>query len=129
MDLERVDPKEQVLAELVGGDHLAEVAVGRTEDADVHAERVVLADAAEFARFEEPEQLHLHALVELADLVEEERAAVGHLEQPLAVGVGPGERTATVAEELALHEVLGQGAAVDRDERLAGASALVVQAP
>ena len=122
VDLERVEPEEEVLAELVGVDHLAEVAVGRAEDADVDAERVVLADAADLARLEEPEQLDLHALVELADLVEEERAAVGDLEEPLAVGVGAGEGPLAVAEELALDEVLGQGAAVDRDERLAGAA-------
>ena len=97
-------------------DHLAEVAVGGAEDADVDPERVVLADAADLARLEEPEQLDLHALVELADLVEEERAAVGDLEEPLAVGVGAGEGPLAVAEELALDEVLGQGPAVDRDE-------------
>ena len=99
----------------------------RAEDPDVDAERVVLADPADLARLEEPEQLDLHALVELADLVEEERAAVGDLEQPLAVGVGAGEGPFAVAEELALDEVLGQGAAVDRDEGVAGAAALVVE--
>ena len=85
VDLERVDPEEEVLAELLGLDHLAEVAVGRAEDADVDPERVVLADAADLARLQEPEQLDLDALVQLADLVEEERAAVGDLEEPLAV--------------------------------------------
>ena len=117
-DLERVEPEEQVLAEQLVGDHLAEVAIGRAEDADVDAERLVLADAADLAGFEEPQQLDLHALVQLADLVEEERAAVGDLEEPLAVRVGAGEGPLAMAEELALDQVLGQGAAVDRDERL-----------
>ena len=116
-DLERVEPEEQVLAELVVGDHLAEVAVGGAEDPDVDPERLVLADPADLARFEEPEQLDLHALVQLADLVEEQRAAVGDLEEPLAVGLGAGEGPLAVAEQLALDQVLGQGAAVDRDER------------
>ena len=109
-------------------DHLAKVAVGGAEDADVDPERLVLAHAADLAGLEEPQQLDLHALVELADLVEEERAAVGDLEEPLAVGIGAGEGPLAMAEELALDQVLGQGAAVDRDERAAGAIALVVEA-
>ena len=73
-------------------------------------------------------QLDLDALVELADLVEEQRAAVGDLEESLAVGVGAGEGPLAVAEELALDQVFGQGAAVDRDEGPIGAAALVVEA-
>src|ERR671916_3197625 len=127
VDLERVDPEEEVLAELLGLDHLAEVSVGGAEDADVDPERIVLADAADLARLQEPEQLDLDALVQLAHLVQEERAAVGDLEEPLAMRVGAGERPLAVAEQLALDEVLGQGAAVDRDERVRGAAALVVE--
>jgi len=90
-DLEGVDPEEQVLAERVGRDHLAQVAVGGAQDAHVDPERVVLAHAADLARLQEPEELHLHALVQFADLVEEQGAAIGDLEQPLAVRVGAGE--------------------------------------
>ncbi len=75
----------------VAGHHLAQVAVGRAQHPHVDPERLVLAHPADLARFEEPEQLHLDALVQLADLVEEQRAAVGDLEEPLAVRVGPGE--------------------------------------
>ena len=107
-DLEGVEAEEKVLAELLVLDHVAQVAIGGAEDPDVDAERLVLAHAADLARFEEPEQLDLHALVELADLVEEERAAVGDLEEPLAVGIGAGERPLAMAEQLALDEVFGQ---------------------
>ena len=48
---------------------------------------------------------------------------------PLRSRVGAGEGPLAVAEQLALDEVLGQGAAVDRDERVAGAVALVVEVP
>ena len=51
-----------------------------------------------------------------ADFVEEERAAVGLLEPPLARGHGAGEGAARVAEELGLEQGLGNGAAVERDE-------------
>ncbi len=110
-------------------DHLAEVAVGGAEDPDIDAERLVLADAADLAALEEPEQLDLDALVQLADLVEEERAAVGDLEEALPVHVGAGEGPLAMSEQLALDEVLGQGPAVHRDEGTVGSAALVVQVP
>ena len=51
---------------------------------------------------------------DLADLVEEERAAVGLLEAPLATRDRAGERAALVAEQLALEERLGERRAVQR---------------
>ena len=94
----------------------------------VDPEGLVLSHAADLSRLEKPQQLDLHALVKLADLVEEERAAIGDLEEPLAVHIGTGEGPLAMAEELALDQVLGQRAAVDRDERAAGAIALLVEA-
>ena len=87
---------------------------------------LVLADAANLAAFQHAQQLGLHRLGQLADFVEEDRAAVGHFEQADAVLVGAGERAFAMAEQLAFDERLGQGAAVDRDERLVGPRALVV---
>ncbi len=55
---------------------------------------------------------------DLADLVEEERAAVGLLEAADPALVGAGERALLVTEELALEERLGERGAVERDERL-----------
>ena len=108
-DLEGVDAEEQVLAELVVLDHLAQVAVGGAEDAHVDAERLGLADAADLARLQEAQQLDLDVLVQLADFVEEQRAAVGDLEEPLVVAVGAGERALAMAEQLALDQVLATG--------------------
>ena len=77
-------------------------------------ERLVLADAADFAAFQHAQQLGLHRLGQLADFVEEDRAAVGHFEQADAVLVGAGERALAMAEQLAFDQRLGQRAAVDR---------------
>jgi hypothetical protein len=55
---------------------------------------------------------------ELADLVEEERPPLGGRDAPLTIRVRARERTLRVAEELTLHEGLGNGPTVDRDERL-----------
>ena len=65
----------------------------------------------------------------VADLVEEERAAVALLELADPLAVGPGERALLVAEQLALQQALRDGRAVDRQERLVGPLAVLVDGP
>ena len=60
----------------------------------------------------------------LADLVEEQRAAVGDLEQAARVALGAGERAAHVAEQRRLQQRLGDGGAVLADERAVAARAV-----
>ena len=85
----------------------------------------VRADAADDAVLQDAEELDLHRRRRLADLVEEDRAAVGLVEQPALLADGAGERAALVAEELGLEQRLGEGAAVDRDELPAAAGVVV----
>src|SRR5581483_3603461 len=59
--------------------------------------------------------------------VEEHRAAMGHLEQPRLRRHGPGEGALLVAEELALEELAREAGAVEVDERLLRAPAVLVQ--
>ena len=75
------------------------------------------ADRPHRALLDRAQQLRLHRQRQVADLVEEQRAAVGGLEEALAVVVRAGERALAVAEELGLEQVLGDRAAVDRHER------------
>ena len=72
-----VQAVEEVLAEPPLVDHLLEVGVGRGDDADVDVDRPRLAERVDLARLEEAQQLGLHVERDLADLVEEERAAGG----------------------------------------------------
>ena len=60
------------------------------------------------------EHLGLRGRGEQADFVEEQRAAVGRLEQADAGALRVGERAALVAEQLGLGERLGQRRAVER---------------
>ena len=64
--------------------------------------------------------------VDVADLVEEERAALGHLEAALLAGVGAGERALLVAEQLRLDQRVGQRRAAHLHERLLRAQRVVV---
>src|SRR6266852_1485775 len=74
-------------------------------------------DPSHLAVLQRAQELHLQRMRHLADLVEEERAAAGGLELPGPGGDRAGEGALGVAEQLALQEVLGDGAAVDGDER------------
>ncbi len=60
---------------------------------------------------------------QLADLVQEQRAAVRLLERALVRADRAGERALLVAEQLALDELLADRRAVHRDERALGARA------
>ena len=60
--------------------------------------------AIDLALLQDAQQLGLQRRRQLADLVEEQRAAVGLLERPTLPLGGAGERAALVAEELALEQ-------------------------
>src|SRR5690606_38715336 len=114
-----VEPVEQVLAEQPLLDALFKVAIGGRDDPHVDRRLAVGPDLADGPGLEHAQQVHLHGERHLADLVEEYGAARRVVEQALAVLVGTGECAPQVSEQLALHEVLGHGPAVDGDEAAA----------
>ena len=80
-----------------------------------------LAERVDFALLEEAQQLGLEVEPDVADLVEEEGAAVGAADDAREGRVGAGEGAAAVAEQLALEHVARHRGAVERHERPAGA--------
>ena len=85
-----------------------------------------LPDPPDHAVLDDPEQLGLERHRHLGELVEEQRPAVGGLEQARLVAVGAGEGALPVAEHLALEQRLGQRGAVDRHQRPARPPAVLV---
>ena len=100
--------------------------MGRADDPDVDRVLGRRPDLADPLLLDRAQQLHLHRERQVADLVEEERPAVRRMKEPFPVGLGAGKRSLAVAEELALHEVLGDRAAVHRHERLVPSRAALV---
>ena len=90
--------------------------VGRGDQADVDPDRLGAADAHELALLEHAQQLDLHLERQLADLVEEQRAAVGQLELADLARVRAGERPPLVAEQLGLQDLGRDRGAVDGQE-------------
>ena len=120
-DLDDVEPVVQVLPELAGQHLGAEVLVGRTQQP--HVDRL-LADGAHRphrALLDRAQQLGLHRQRQVADLVEEQRAAVGRLEEAFAVFGRTREGALAVAEELRFQQLLRDRTAVDGDEGLRAA--------
>ena len=91
-----------------------EIAVGRGDDAHVDLDAAPRADALDDLILQHAQQLGLQRRRQLADLVEEHRAAVGQLEPAALLRDRAGERAALVAEQLALEQRFRKGGAVDR---------------
>src|SRR6185369_11592088 len=108
----------EILAEAPFADGLFEVAIGRRDDAHVHALRGHPADRLEHAVLEHAQQLHLQLRAHVADLVEEDRAAVGQTEPAHARADRAREGAALVTEHLALEQILRYRAAMHRDQAL-----------
>ena len=84
------------------------------------------ADGTDLLFLEDSQQLGLERRRQLGHLVEEEGAAVSRAKEPEGVGDGAREGPPHVAEELRLHEVGGDRAAVDRHEGPLGPPGLPV---
>ena len=83
--------------------------------------------AHDLVLLQDTQQLDLRAERQIADLVEEERAPVGGLEPSGLARQRARERALLVAEQLALDQRFGEGAAVDGHERPRGARRKLVQ--
>ena len=99
------------------------------DDAHVGAALLAAAHALERALLEHAQQLHLHVEAHVADLVQEQRAAVGELEAADARGQRARESALLVAEQLALEQLARNRAAVDGHERPPRARRKIVNAP
>ena len=116
-DGDHVQAVVEVLAEGALLHQAVEVGVGGGDDPHVGAHDLDAAQPHELLLLDHPQQLRLGVGRDVADLVEEDRAVGGDLEQPLLARDGAGERAPDVAEEVALQQVGRHGARVDGDER------------
>ena len=112
-----VQAEVEVFAEAAGADLGGQILVGGGEHARVHADARGSADRLHHLFLQHAQHLRLRLQRHVADLVEEDRAAVRELELAAPIGDGARERATDVAEQLALDQLLGDGGTVDLDER------------
>ena len=122
-DRHDVQTVEEVLAELSVGDSLLEIAIRRGNNPHIRANLAIGTHRREPSLLQDAQQLDLHRSADVADLVEEERAPFGILELADVSLVRAREGSFLVTEELTLDQILGNGSAIQSDERpiLAGA--------
>ena len=116
-----VEAVEEVFAEASLRDQLLEIGVGRGDDADVHLDRMGLAERVDLVGLEKAEQLRLQVDRQIRDFVEKQRAPFRRADDAGEGGIGAGERAAAVAEQLALEHVARHRRAVEREHDLLGA--------
>ena len=117
IDPHHVDPVVEITAELATFHHLVDVAGGRGHHADVDGVFLAGAHPPHPSLLEHAEQFGLERQRQFAHLVEEQRAAVGELDEAHPAGIGAREGPALVAEELALDQRVGNRPAINRHER------------
>ena len=98
-DREDVEAIEQVLAEPARLHEFDQVLVGRRDQADVDLDRPARADRIDLALLQRAQQLDLRLERQFADLVEEQRAAVGFGELADVLVGRAGEGALLVAEQ------------------------------
>jgi len=91
--------------------------MGGGDRAEIDPHRPCGSDGQHLRLLEHAEQRRLRRKRQIADLVEEERASSGCLDQALPVAIGAREGAAPVTEQLALDQLLGERTAVQRHER------------
>ena len=118
-----VESIEKIAAEGVGD---LEVLVAGGHDAHVDFFSLGGADAPHLARFQGPKERFLCRRREAGDLIQEENAAVGLLEESGAIPLRAGEGAAHVAEEFPVHNLIGERCTVGGDEGALRSGALSV---
>ena len=125
-DLEDGEPVVEIGAEPAAVDVGAQVAVGRGDHANVDGDARRAADPLHGPALEHAQELRLQIEIEVADLVEEHRAAAGALERADPLAIRSGERAALMPEQLAREQRARRRGEVDDDERAVAARALLV---
>ena len=97
-----VQPVEQIVSEPTRCRLGGEILRGRREQTHVHPPRLLVSHAPDLALLQHPQQLRLERERQLPDLVQQQRTAVGLLEQSRTIARGAGERAFYVAEQLRL---------------------------
>ncbi len=113
---DHVESVEEIFAEAAFADGGAQIDIGGGDDADVHLDLLGAAELHEAAVLEDAEDLGLGLHGHGADLVEEDGAAVGDLEEAFFRGDGGGECAFDVAEEGGFEQIGGHRAGVHGDE-------------
>ena len=115
-DRKDVQPVEKILAECTGMHGRIEVPIGRGNHTDIDRNWLVTPNPLQFSFLENAQQSKLRLGRKFADLVKENRPAIGGLEPSRASLKCPGKGTFFMAEKLGGDERRRNGRAIDANE-------------
>src|SRR5882724_4218577 len=113
-----IQAKEEIRSELLLARHRFEIAVGRGNQTRVGSKRARAAQPLELPLLQHAEQFGLQFERNLPNLVQKNRAAVGHFEAADALRDCSRECALLVSEQLAFQQTRRNSRAVELDERL-----------
>src|ERR1700683_1039138 len=116
----------QIFADTPGGDHRRKIVMRGGDDANVHLQRLVAADTLELTGLQYAQELRLQVDVEIANLVEKQRAAMCLLESTGTPGDGSREGPFFVTKKFAFQQSWTESRAIDLDKGLALASGIAM---
>src|SRR5262249_44094392 len=129
LDRYHLQPEVEVLPEGSRLDGRVQITMRGGNDANVDADGLVAADAVDLPVFDDAQQFGLQRERHVADFVQEQGAAVGELKLAFAEPVAPSKGARFVTKQFILEQILVQRRAIQRNERLILARAVVVQRP
>ena len=118
--IEQIEPERALID---GG---LQVDMGRGDDPKIHRYRFIAADGVDLFFLQHTQQLGLQGQWHIADLIQKQRAAIGLGNFALLVLRGAGEGAFGVAKEFGFQQVRRYRGAVNTDEWLFAAVALLV---
>ena len=129
VDRDHLQAVVEVLPEASGLHFLIEIEIGGRDHPHVYLHRGMAAHRQHLFFLQKTQQLHLQPRGNLGNLVQENRAAVGHFNQAFFIGIGPGKGAFFIAVEFAFDQLFRDGGAVDGNEGTLVADAIVVDRP
>ena len=126
MNAHNVQAIKQIFAKLFCRHGSFERLVRGGDDAHIHFQRRVAADAFERAGLQHAQDFRLRRGRHIADFIEENRAVIALLKFTDALDGRAGERAFFVAEQFAFQKLFGNRGAIDGEKRLRRAVAVMI---
>ena len=98
-----IQPEPQILPELTPSDFLLHIAVGGSDNPNIDFDRAGTAQSFRFSVLDHSKQLWLQFQRQFANLIQEEGCTVGNFKSSQTPGMGTGESTPFMTEQLAFN--------------------------
>ena len=110
-------------------DHLLQVPIGSGNEPDINLFGFCSSHGRKLSLLQYPQEFCLNGQADIANLIEKDRSAVGHLEKSRLGRHRTGEGSPDVTEQFALQQILGKNSAVNGHKLLVPSRAVEMDGP